>query len=117
MTRKEELQNRKDQAESDLAAVQEKLEAEIARLKKKLEDEQETYSIGDRFRCDGAKYILTSTNSDKLVLINLGSGVHRNNGGSVGDSRRITVGEMRQIAGTAAGRLTRYYDHRKGELV
>lgn len=106
------------QLNKDLVSANEliqRLEKNRKELAKKLEDEEVTYSIGDRFKDEhGVKYILVKAGmhrSDEVLMAALKSGNCWSSGYTVDNFRKITTKRLAEIVG--CGDFTRYWDNRK----
>ena len=63
------------------------------------EEEQETYSIGDRFKNGSAKYILVSPTQNSATFINLENGNMWSSSKRVIDRYKISEAEFEEITG------------------
>ena len=77
-----------------------------------LAEEGVTYSVGDRFKLSGYKYIISNLCDFNMVnVVNLTDGASRAGKKSVADVRRITQSELYLIFGCETP--SRYWDARK----
>lgn len=85
----------------------------IDRAKKSLAELDVTYSMGDRFKRNGDKYLLTATPKDfkHVLLVNLTDGCYWGNGWVVKNCDKITQEEMNYVCD--CDHFTRYWDSRK----
>ena len=77
------------------------------------EDTSIKYSIGDRFTCENAKYLLTATGIDHVLLVCLGDGCYWGAGSVVSNKRKITEAEFDDICLAQPRCFTRYWDSQK----
>ncbi|KKK64913.1 hypothetical protein LCGC14_2979390, partial [marine sediment metagenome] len=93
-------------------------QAAIDKAKKELEGLEVTYSIGDRFNCNGNKILLVEFPSGEVGCIYLGTGkswghYHK----TVKDCNRITKKELGSFYRRESDGTSRYWDNRKQEKV
>jgi hypothetical protein len=71
--------------------------------------EEVTYSIGDRFKSpsDERKWLLTFSDTNRVIFVDMASGLWANGSHRVADKYRITAKELASIRGT---RMVRTWD-------
>ena len=97
-----------------LLATLEAADKEIAILKRELENEERVFSIGDRFVVEDAEYLLTKTEPGKALLVNVKTGIRRNDFTPVNPGLFISKKELICMCNM---QLTRSWDYQKNKAV
>ena len=85
----------------------------IDKAKKELKGLEVTYSIGDRFKYNGRKFILADSESSyKVGMVGLKDGIFYNHPSQVENFQQITSEEMGRML-ACSGSFVRYWDSRK----